>query len=171
MTISRETQQAVCKKIVDNWKNNEESLALLKFLGIENNIFKNDSVKTIETITKTNSTDRFYELFDYQFYIKQQALNILNSNKTLARLLIHMPTGTGKTKTAMHIIIHYINFILRKQGLIIWIAHTKELLQQAYDTFIKTWKHLGDEEITVYRIWANNTINDTTSQLSGIMFC
>lgn len=170
-SLSGETQQAVCKKIVDNWKNNEESLALLKFLGIENNIFKNDSVETIETITKTNSTDRFYELFDYQFYIKQQALNILNSNKTLARLLIHMPTGTGKTKTAMHIIIHYINFILRKQGLIIWIAHTKELLQQAYDTFIKTWKHLGDEEITVYRIWANNTINDTTSQLSGIMFC
>ena len=94
------------------------------------------------------------ELYDYQYMIKQQAINDLgNEEKGLYRILIHMPTGTGKTKTTMHIISHYINHISKAKGLVIWIAHSDELLRQAYETFKSVWNHLGQRNLTVYKGW------------------
>ncbi len=166
-----QTPAEICSSIADNWGNNEFSLDILSDLGIDENIFEQEKKDKIAVTTTVNSPERFYELLDYQFYIKQQALHILNSGNDLGRFLIHMPTGTGKTKTAMHIIVHYLNFSLKKHGLVIWVAHTTELLQQAYDTFVSTWSHLGNGEINAYRIWADNTIENPNIPLNGIMFC
>ena len=94
------------------------------------------------------------ELYDYQYMIKQQAINDLsNETKSLYKILIHMPTGTGKTKTTMHIISHYINHISKGEGMVVWIAHSDELLKQAYETFMSVWKHLGQKSLTVYKGW------------------
>lgn len=123
------------------WGNNSISLELLKIWGIDENIFENTDRNTIDVVFKVRSDERFYELLDYQFFIKQRVLNILNSAIPLGKVLVHMPTGTGKTKTAMHIITSFIEFNLNKTGLVIWIAHTTELLEQAYTTFCSVWNH------------------------------
>ena len=128
--------------------------------GVTEDIFATESVETNVISTVGMCSDRFYELLDYQYYIKQRALHNLNSGNLQERLFIHMPTGTGKTKTSMHTIVNYMNFTLGKQGLVIWIAHTNELLQQAYDTFVNVWSHLGDGECTAYKLWGNNDIDD-----------
>ena len=100
------------------------------------------------------SGKEFFELYDYQYMIKQQVINDLsNPDKDLYKILIHMPTGTGKTKTTMHIIAHYINFVSKGKGCVVWIAHTNELLKQAYDTFCQVWGHLGLKPIEVYKGW------------------
>lgn len=97
---------------------------------------------------------RFFELLDYQFIIKQQALNRLKERTILPRnMLIRMPTGTGKTKTTMHIITNYIINVMKNEGLILWIADRKELLEQACSSFRNTWIHLGNEKIKLYRLW------------------
>ena len=99
------------------------------------------------------SEERFFELLDYQYLIKQQAIYELNKKGQLGRkILIHMPTGTGKTKTTMHILAHYLNFI-KKDGLIMWVAHTKELLGQALETFKNVWGHLGLRNASVEKSW------------------
>nr|MCR5605120.1 DEAD/DEAH box helicase family protein [Lachnospiraceae bacterium] len=89
----------------------------------------------------------------------------------LRRFLIHMPTGTGKTKTATHIICHHYNYNLKKTGLIIWIAHTTELLQQAYDTFRGVWKNIGNGTIKMYKLWGEYSVDDTEEELNGFMVC
>lgn len=107
------------------------------------------------------------ELYDYQYMIKQQAINDLSDEeKGLYKILIHMPTGTGKTKTTMHIISHYINHISKAKGLVMWIAHSDELLKQAYQTFKSVWYHLGQRDITIYKGWIGypDSFND------GILF-
>ena len=111
--------------------------------------------------------NKFYELFDYQYMIKQQVINDLaNKDKHLYKILIHMPTGTGKTKTTMHIIAHYLNFISKGNGTVTWIAHSDELLKQAYDTFVSVWSHLGLFEINVFKGWARFP----TTIENGILF-
>ena len=101
----------------------------------------------------SGSEERFFELLDYQYLIKQQAVFELNKTSRIGRkILIHMPTGTGKTKTTMHILAHYLNFI-KKDGLIMWVAHTKELLGQALETFRNVWGHLGLHNIGVEKSW------------------
>ena len=170
-SLLEQNPDSICSEISGNWGNNDSSRRVLSELGVDENIFEIQKKNEVAVKTPVDSPELFYELLDYQFYIKQQALHILNSENQLARFLIHMPTGTGKTKTSMHIITNYLNFTLKKQGLVIWVAHTTELLQQAYETFVTTWTHLGDGEINAYRIWADNSIEDSDIQLNGIMFC
>jgi len=81
-----------------------------------------------------------------------------------------MPTGTGKTKTAIHTLIHHYNFNLNKKGLIIWVAHTTELLQQAYETFVSVWKHLGKDEVNTYKVWGSYDC-ELLDEFNGFMFC
>lgn len=153
------------------WSKNAVTYYLLKLWNVPEKIL--DKEKDTDVVENEISApdDQFYELLDYQYYIKQRVLNNLNSGHLLERMLIHMPTGTGKTKTTMHIITNYFNFSLSKKGIIIWIAHTTELLQQAYDTFESVWKHLGDGNIKVYKLWRSNTIDDTKQPLNGVVFC
>ena len=153
------------------WSKNAVTYYLLKLWNVPEKIL--DKEKDTDVVENESSApdDQFYELLDYQYYIKQRVLNNLNSGHLLERMLIHMPTGTGKTKTTMHIITNYFNFSLSKKGIIIWIAHTTELLQQAYDTFESVWKHLGDGNIKVYKLWRSNTIDDTKQPLNGVVFC
>lgn len=153
------------------WNNNRISLYLAKMWGLSEKIFEKEADDTTVLNVVDAPEERFYELLDYQYYIKQRALYNLNSGNAQERMLIHMPTGTGKTKTTMHIITNYIEFTMHKKGLVIWVAHTIELLEQAYKTFCDVWGHLGDGEITAYKLWGSHTIQDTSEELNGIAFC
>lgn len=153
------------------WKKNSVSEYLLKLWDVPSTIFDKEKDNTaVENIAKAPES-QFYELLDYQYYIKQRVLNNLNSGNLLERMLVHMPTGTGKTKTTMHIIANYMNFTLEKNGIVIWIAHTIELLQQAYETFLDVWAHLGDGDINAYKLWGARTIDDVSIPLNGMVFC
>lgn len=136
------------------------------YLGITDYKFQTSERESpVDSIQRTGG--KFFELFDYQYMIKQQVINDLeNKDKHLYKILVHMPTGTGKTKTTMHIIAHYLNFISKGKGTVIWIAHSDELLRQAYGTFVSVWSHLAQFEINVYKGWVSfpTTIND------GILF-
>lgn len=117
-------------------------------------------------------SDRFYELLDYQMFIKEKLLSILESNFLLPRVLIHMPTGTGKTKTAVHTLIHYFINVKKNNGLIFWIAHTNVLLDQALGTFENVWSHLGNKPVSIFKVFGGKDITElTSSESSGIVFC
>ncbi len=153
------------------WNKNVVSIYLLKLWGVSETVFDKEKDDTLIDNIVDAPEEQFYELLDYQYYIKQRVLNNLNSGHMLERMLVHMPTGTGKTKTTMHIITNYINFTLEKKGVVIWIAHTTELLQQAYNTFVSVWRHLGDGSIHAYKLWGNKNISNTNISLNGIVFC
>ena len=153
------------------WNNNRISLYLAKMWGLSEKIFEKEADDTTVLNVVDAPEEQFYELLDYQYYIKQRALYNLNSGNAQDRMLIHMPTGTGKTKTTMHIITNYIEFTMHKKGLVIWVAHTIELLEQAYKTFCDVWGHLGDGYINAYKLWGNHNIHDTSTELNGIAFC
>ena len=153
------------------WNRSSLSSYLLKIWEVSENVFDKEKDDTVVENVVESSKEQFYELLDYQYYIKQRVLTNLNSGNLLERMLIHMPTGTGKTKTCMHIITNYINFTLEEKGLVIWIAHSTELLQQAYDTFVSVWGHLGNGSIIAYKLWGNKEIEHLDLQLNGIVFC
>jgi len=153
------------------WNNNKLAVYLAKMWGLSEKIFDKEVDNTVVLNSISAPDEQFYELLDYQYYIKQRALYNLNSGNAQERMLIHMPTGTGKTKTTMHIITNYIEFSLHKKGLVIWVAHTIELLEQAYKTFTDVWGHLGDGPINAYKLWGNHTIQDTSEELHGVAFC
>lgn len=162
------------KLIIDSvlrspWDDNEISLHFLDIIGVTKDIFVKE-VDQRNSIENVKTEKRFYELLDYQFTIKQKILTYVNSGNQEAKMIVRMPTGTGKTKTAMHTIINQFTFQDKKQGLVIWIAHTKELLEQAYETFCNVWKHIGDGEVTTYKMWDKFTVDKEVVN-NGFMFC
>ena len=134
------------------WGKNALSYKVLDDLSIDHAYFEKaeDTRTSIESIS---TYDRFFELLDYQFIIKQKILTYVNSDNDLPKMLVRMPTGTGKTKTAMHTIINQYVFKQNREGLVVWIAHTKELLDQAYDTFCNVWHHVGQGNVKTYKLW------------------
>lgn len=153
------------------WRDNAVSQYIIKLFELNQSMFeKQDDEKIV--LKKVNNNNRFYELLDYQYYIKQRVLGVLNNDSVvLKKMLVQMPTGTGKTKTAMHTLVNYYLFSLKKKGLIIWMAHTTELLEQAYGTFENVWNHLGDGDINAYQIWGDRNIDFSETYIDGIAFC
>ena len=69
------------------------------------------------------------------------------------RVVVHMPTGTGKTRTAMHIVCKAI--AEKEPCSVVWLAASKELLEQASDAFQQAWSQLGNREISIVRYWGD----------------
>lgn len=163
----------VLVEVVSNasWKESGLTKHLLGILSYASDDVFEKKVQTSEAEEEVKANEKFYELLDYQYIIRQKALNILKSDYDLQRFLIHMPTGTGKTKTAIHIICHHYNYNLHKKGLVLWIAHTTELLEQAYSTFCNVWRNIGNGVIHTYKLWGDFDIKVPQDGFNGFMVC
>lgn len=65
-----------------------------------------------------------------------------------------MPTGSGKTRTAMNVICNH--YRLNEPTVVIWLAHTEELCEQAALEFERAWKNLGNRDLKVVRYWGSS---------------
>jgi len=92
-----------------------------------------------------------FGLFTHQ----SEALRHVEENLSIEpyRTLLHMPTGSGKTRTAMNVVANYLRN--RNKGVVVWLAHSEELCEQAVDEFTKSWKSLGIREVPLIRYWGS----------------
>ena len=67
--------------------------------------------------------------------------------------MLHLPTGVGKTRTAMSVVASHLR--TRAKGMVLWLAATRELLEQAAVEFEATWNAVGDREVDCLRFWSN----------------
>nr|WP_240743679.1 DEAD/DEAH box helicase [Mycobacterium paragordonae] len=95
-----------------------------------------------------------YGLFAHQRDACQKSRRLLAQSPN--RLVLHMPTGSGKTRTAMHLIAD--EFRQREPTLVIWLAYSDELCEQAASEFETAWTYLGDRQLTTYRFWGASSL-------------
>ena len=84
----------------------------------------------------------------------------------LPRAFLHMPTGSGKTRTAMNHICRVLNE--GEPRLIVWFAFNGELCEQAAGEFQKAWSFHGNREVDLQRMWGPHDVGDVTND--GILF-
>lgn len=90
-----------------------------------------------------------YPLFEHQNAALQQCRDIFDSgSKTV---MLHMPTGSGKTRTAMHLICRHLNN--QPKGLVLWLVQGRELCFQAIDEFRTAWTSLGSRPVSLSRLF------------------
>jgi len=58
-----------------------------------------------------------------------------------------MPTGSGKTRTAMEIVSEYLN---EHSSSVIWLANTEELVDQAFESFREVWEIRRKKPLAAY---------------------
>lgn len=117
---------------------------LAGFFGVE---FNSEPAKTLQL--KCKEVNAQFPLFEHQRRAAQHVWRHIYQGTS--RVLLHMPTGAGKTRTAMHVIARFL--IEHEPGIVVWLASSAELLEQAADSFEEAWTNLGNREVTSRRFW------------------
>ncbi len=137
-----------------NWHNASNVNIVLKFLNLPliSDIEESHTYPNVETLERAPIP--FKSLKNFQIQIFEACQKQLQYHSR--RFLIQMPTGSGKTRTAMEVIVSELNKNPRKS--IIWLANSEELYEQAIQCFKEIWMHLGQYDIDIIRMWGRNQI-------------
>ena len=92
-----------------------------------------------------------YALFDHQRAAAERVVHALGNAPR--KVILHMPTGAGKTRTAMHVVAEHLR--RHEPTVVCWLAQNAELLDQAADEFENAWRFLGNRETGLVRFWGH----------------
>jgi DNA repair protein RadD len=99
-----------------------------------------------------------YSLFDHQIKACREAIGFLY-DESRPRVMLHMPTGAGKTRTAMNVIAHFLRELFNKDQVVLWLAHSEELCEQATNEFENAWSILGNRDLPLHRCYGDHPAN------------
>ena len=138
------------RTLYDDLCNKAADAAALEILYSFFGVVRTTLVQT-DVFSDTQRAYAAYSLFDHQRVAAEQVINSLSCvpHKTV----LHMPTGSGKTRTAMHIVANHLN--KQKPTVVCWLAQNAELLDQAAEEFENAWNFLGNRETGLIRYWGN----------------
>lgn len=101
-------------------------------------------------------------LVDFQREIQRKLLEVLL--RPGGRALVTLPTGAGKTRVAVESIRYWLSDRYDRttgrsqRGAAIWLAHTEELCEQAYECFRQVWEVSHDVcPLLLVRFWGRYT--------------
>lgn len=98
-----------------------------------------------------------YPLYPYQRQVLADIFSALASPER--RVIAHLPTGAGKTRIAAHAACRLLNAKDTGDSLVIWLASTEELCEQAAETLSHAWTCLGLREACIHRHWGNRSLD------------
>lgn len=139
---------------LENFKFKKQSIQLLtSYFGISDQNNHCDEINTEAEINNITNINGKYSLFEHQYKAAKKIEALLKGIKT--RVLLHMPTGSGKTRTTMNIVADFLRRRMLQNNLVLWLADTEELCDQATNEFLKAWSFLGAYELPVYRFYGD----------------
>jgi DNA repair protein RadD len=153
---------------IDKLSNKAIRAIIIEYYSFEYEIDKSDKRIAL------NETNCQVTLHDFQERIRRKVINLIFDNQK--RFLIHMPTGSGKTRTAGEIIIDFIRLssskaLLNDKIKILWIAQSSELCFQAYETIKWLFDQKGTKDISIGHFYDNEDLPNDIENKSAIIFC
>ena len=138
-----------------SWGNNKNSIHFLSLFNIDGEILESDN-KELPSLLRTNINKPLYK---YQNLIRKKISNFLwNGEKD--KVIVHMPTGSGKTRTMLESACDYMRSLSSSNYAVVWLAHSEELCEQAVSSFNDIWSILGDEDASIVRMWGGQNSNN-----------
>ncbi|MEL0649476.1 DEAD/DEAH box helicase [Pseudoalteromonas agarivorans] len=116
-------------------------------LNLNESAVKGEDYKAFTTVKPE------YGLYPYQIEISDKVFSSIEFGKN-NKAIIHLPTGAGKTRTAMHIACRHL--MTKKDALVLWLANSEILCEQASEEFNKAWQKLGNREVIQGRYYGVN---------------
>lgn len=161
--------------------NEPKSKIFADFLGLDNSYYFKDiidtrSEKELITAPYGEQVNILSYLHPYQKRVKDEVMYRL-AQKNEKSFFVQMPTGAGKTLTALECVVDLLRKpnplteakIPDKNKYIVWIVDTNELAEQAFQSFHKLWKLRGDRNLNAFRLFKNFS-PDFSSEDGGIVF-
>ena len=142
------------------WGNNDETRAFVEEFGYDRSLIPDSKQIQNTNFTISSNTTPLPILKEYQSKIFYEAIQLVANPWT--RFIIKMPTGAGKTRTALEIVSDFLNngINANEKRQVVWLADREELCEQAISSMIQIWSHLGQDKLHVYRVWGQNTFDN-----------
>jgi type I site-specific restriction endonuclease len=102
----------------------------------------------------------------YQTDVKIALFEKLKSSNNTYSTILLMPTGSGKTRTAIEYLIDEIRINTNKN--ILWLVDSPELAEQALQSFKELWQLRGDRSIILNRFYNKFKPNSSINFENGI---
>ena len=128
-----------------------------KRIGLEE-VYQSETKNNI-SFESISRIEPHYSLYPYQQQISKDVFTSFKEG--MKRVLIHLPTGAGKTRTAMNIASEHLR--QSSSNVVLWLADREELCQQAFLEFQRSWTSLGNQPTTLYAFYS-----ESDESLSGI---
>jgi DNA repair protein RadD len=150
----------------------EKSRIFVDWLGFSERFCKvniTDSREEVELVSVNHGEKislRGY-LHPYQKGVKDQILSSLNSPGV--RLMVQMPTGAGKTFTALETVVDILRLPFQKK-FSVWLVNSNELSEQALQSFKSLWKVKGDRPLETFRLFKKFSPAFSSHQNGGVVF-
>ena len=155
---------------------------LKKYFGLKSasrKIKKTNTSTIVRPFSKKDFQDvspSYLEMHDFQIRVKDDMTRVLRG-KGNSRLLVQMPTGSGKTRTAIEYIIDHIrtnSCSSYDHNIYMWFTNSVELCEQALETFKEFWRYKGDRVVGVHRLYGDssseNLYNSILNENVSIVF-
>ncbi len=141
------------------WGHNDETRAFIEEFGYDISMLPEPTQDNAAEFT-ISSIKPLRMLKEYQSKIFYEGMSTVENQWT--RFIIKMPTGAGKTRTALEIVSNFLNNGIEndEKRRTVWLADREELCEQAISSMQEIWSHLGKDELHVYRMWGQNTVSD-----------
>jgi superfamily II DNA or RNA helicase len=136
----------LCEKIADD--------AFLPLLFSFFGVVEDDRAPTAEASDLAKAAAG-YGLFAHQRAAANRVTAALTRQPN--KVVLHMPTGAGKTRTAMHVVASHLRD--NEPTVVCWLAQNAELLDQAADEFEHAWRFLGNRPVNLARFWGSRSPN------------
>ena len=156
ININLNFETKVNKIISEGWNNIEFCSAFCENFELPLRFIPQVKVNHINTELIERPFVPFKLLKEYQSRIYFKSIKKLEDRNS--KFIIQMPTGSGKTRTAMEIISDSFNKN-KSSCIIFWLVYSEELCEQAVECFIDVWKHVGNKNIKVVRAWGSNGLD------------
>lgn len=111
------------------------------------------------------------ELKDFQLDLKNALIKTLNDKGDDAKCIISLPTGGGKTRTAVEAFVEWLQPRFAEGKYLIWLAQSEELCEQAIASISQVWSSKEfTESLRVYRFFGSNdfSLDDLNG---GVLVC
>lgn len=134
------------------WTSSGRAEVILGCLGLPESLAPKPKKIQARFVEVPSSPAPYFPLKDYQADVFYRSIQQLET--PLARFMVQMPTGSGKTRTAMEIVATVLN---HRGGTVVWVAHAEELCNQACQAFIEVWQHIGRSPAGLLRVFGNGS--------------
>lgn len=94
-------------------------------------------------------------LHDFQNDIVASLENLFADFSSRRRAVISLPTGAGKTRVAAETAVRHVLDSASRNRLVLWVAQSDELCEQAVQCFRELWSNVGSpgETLRLIRLW------------------
>jgi DNA repair protein RadD len=148
------------------WNHPQTRECVARALGLPSQGFAADDATHPPISILPASPAPYKPLKDYQANVFLRAVGKLTNPRS--RFVVQMPTGSGKTRTAMEIIASILNE--HPDGtLVVWLAHSEELCEQAHDCFCEVWSHVATRPVAVARCWGDSFVLPNCASSSAFL--